>query len=279
LQRNAISQSDKTKVQTINQTRYVNLQMNRERIMTTNTPTKIAIVTGGSRGIGAAIAKRLAADGMAVVVNFANRPGTAGEVVREINHAGGKAIAMQADVSQSDQVAWLFEETIAVLGGVDVLINNAGVLQMTPIAEFDDEAIDRLIDINLKGSLYAMREAANRLRDGGRIINLSTSVIGMKLPNYGIYAATKAAVEAATAILAKELRGRNITVNALAPGPTATDLFLEGKTPEFINHLSNLSPLERLGTPEDIANAIAFLAGKDGAWVNGQVLRANGGAV
>ncbi|MFG0250952.1 MAG: SDR family oxidoreductase [Phycisphaeraceae bacterium JB051] len=247
--------------------------------MTTNSSTKIAIVTGGSRGIGAAIAKRLAADGMTVVVNFANRRDAADEVVNHITQSGGQAIAIKADVSQSEHVTKLFDETITAFGGVDVLINNAGVLQMTPIAEFDDASIDRLIDINLKGSLYAMREAANRLRDGGRIINLTSSVIGMKLPNYGVYAATKAAVEAATAVLAKELRGRNITVNALAPGPTATDLFLEGKTPEFINHLANLSPLERLGTPEDIANAIAFLAGKDGAWVNGQVLRANGGVV
>ncbi|MCY1307447.1 3-oxoacyl-[acyl-carrier-protein] reductase FabG [compost metagenome] len=152
-------------------------------------------------------------------------------------------------------------------------------MKLASVKDGDDSVIDSQISINLKGSIYTMREASQRLRDGGRIVNFSTSVVGLKLENYGVYAATKAAVETLTAILAKELRGRDITVNAVAPGPTATDLFLNGKSDELIERMAKMNPLERLGTPEDIAAAVAFLVGDDGRWINGQVLRANGGMI
>jgi 3-oxoacyl-[acyl-carrier protein] reductase len=240
---------------------------------------KVAIVTGASRGIGAAIAERLAADGFAVVINYAGNAALADTVVRDIEKAGGRATPVQADVSDPAAVRRLFDAAEATFGGVDVLVNNAGTMSLAKIADADDAAFDRIVAINLKGTFNGLREAANRLRSGGRIINFSTSVVGTKLERYGIYAATKAAVETLTGILAKELRGRAITVNAVAPGPVATDLFFEGKSPELIERLTKGPPLERLGTPEDIARLVAFLAGPDGGWINGQVLRANGGLV
>ena len=172
----------------------------------------------------------------------------------------------------------LFDAIEARFGGIDVVVNSAGVLQLAPLADTDDALFDRVIGINLKGAFNVLRESAT-VRDGGRLITLSTSVVGIKLENYSVYAASKAAVETMGAILSKELRGRNITVNAVAPGPTATDLFLEGKSPELIERLARMNPLERLGTPEDIAGAVGFLAGTDGGWINGQALRANGGMV
>jgi 3-oxoacyl-[acyl-carrier protein] reductase len=242
---------------------------------------QVAIITGASRGIGAAIAQRLAKDGFAVVVNFAGNAAEADKVVGAISTAGGTAIAVQADVSKADDVRRLFEHTIAQLGRVDVLVNNAGIMppQLPQLAATDDDTFDRLVAINLKGSFNTMREATAKLEQGGRIINFSSSLVGTLLPGYSAYVATKAGVEAMTAILAKELRGKNITVNAVAPGPTATALFLDGKTPELIERLAKMTPLERLGQPEDIANAVSFLAGPDGGWINGQTLRANGGMV
>jgi 3-oxoacyl-[acyl-carrier protein] reductase len=240
---------------------------------------KIAIVTGASRGIGAAIAKRLAQDSHTVVINYAGRAADAEQLAGEIEGAGGRAITAQADVSDPAAVARLFDGAEAAYGGVDILVNNAGIMKLAPLADADDAHFDSQVAINLKGTFNTLRLAARRLRDGGRIVNLSTSVVGLKLENYGVYAATKAAVETLTAILSKELRGRSITVNAVAPGPTATDLFLHGKSPELIERMSKMNPLERLGTPADIANAVAFLVGPDGGWINGQVLRANGGMV
>jgi len=240
---------------------------------------KVAIVTGASRGIGAAIAKRLAGDGFMVVINYAGKSTEAEKLARGIEQSGGRAITAQADVSDPTAVARLFDGAEAAYGGVDVLVNNAGIMMLASLAESDDALFDKQIAVNLKGTFNTLRLAARRLRNGGRIVNLSTSVVGVKLETYGVYAATKAAVETMTAILSKELRGRSITVNAVAPGPTATDLFLSGKSPELIERMSKMNPLERLGTPADIANTIAFLVGPDGAWVNGQVLRANGGMV
>jgi 3-oxoacyl-[acyl-carrier protein] reductase len=240
---------------------------------------KVAIVTGASRGIGAAIAQRLAKDGATVIVNYAGKAQEAEAVVRAIEAAGGRAVSAKADVSDPAAVARMFDSAEAGFGGVDILVNNAGVMKLATIAASDDALFDSQIAVNLKGSFNAMREAAKRLRSGGRIINLSTSVVGLKLESYGVYVATKAAVEGLTGILSKELRGKNITVNAVAPGPTGTDLFLNGKSPELIDRLAKMNPLERLGTPEDIANVVAFLASPDGGWVNGQVLRANGGMI
>jgi len=242
---------------------------------------KVAIVTGSSRGIGAAIAKRLASDGLDLVINYAGRAADAEKVVEEIQSSGGQASAFQADVSQPDQIAALFDHADQVYGGVDVIVNNAGIIQpgLVNIADTDDALFDRLIAINLKGTFNTLRLAATRLRKGGRIVNFSTSVVGLGLPGYATYAATKAAVETLTNIFAKEMRGRDITINAVAPGPTATDLFFEGKTQEQIDRLSKAAPLERLGTPEDIAGVVSFLVGPDGGWINGQTLRANGGMV
>ncbi len=246
--------------------------------MTTST-NRVAIVTGASGGIGAAVAERLAKDGFTVVVNYVGNSSSAAAVVARIEAAGGRAVAAQADISDVAAVARMFESTETAFGGVDVLINNAGIMNLAPIADSSDVLFDRHIAVNLKGTFNTLREAARRLRDGGRIVNFSSSVTSLLQPTYGVYAATKAAVEAMTSILAKELRGRNITVNAIAPGPTATKLFLDGKPQEVIERLSKLAPLERLGQPEDIAKAVAFLAGPDGAWINGQVLRANGGII
>jgi 3-oxoacyl-[acyl-carrier protein] reductase len=244
-----------------------------------NNQELVAIVTGASRGIGAAIAERLAAEGHTVVVNYSGDAAPAEALAHKIEKAGGKAITAKADVSDPAAVARMFDSAQAAFGGVDILVNNAGIIHYANLVDIDDATFDRLIAINLKGTFNTLREAGKRLRDGGRIINFSSSVVGLLQPTYSVYAATKAAVEALTGVLAKELRGRNITVNAVAPGPTATNLFLDGKSAEVVDRIAKLAPLERLGQPDDIAAVVAFLAGPEGAWINGQTLRANGGIV
>lgn len=238
---------------------------------------KTAIVTGASRGIGRAIAKRLAADGFSVVVNFAGNASKAKESVDEITAAGGKAIAIQGDISNPSDVQQLFEKTKQAFGQIDVVVNNAGIMPLSPIAKGDIEAFDKVIQTNLRGSFLVLSQAAQHVAEGGRIIAFSSSVLAKSFPGYGPYIASKAGVEGLVHVLANELRGRNITVNAVAPGPVATELFLEGKTEEQIAQLSKLAPIERLGQPEDIANVVSFLAGPDGSWINSQVVRANGG--
>jgi 3-oxoacyl-[acyl-carrier protein] reductase len=244
-----------------------------------NANGRVAIVTGSSRGIGAAIAERLAADGFTVVINYAGGAAEAEALAGKIERVGGRAITAQADVSNGAAVSRMFDMADAAFGGVDVLVNNAGIMRLASLADSDDALFDSQVAINLKGTFNTLREASRRLRNGGRIVNLSSSQAGQLYPTYGVYAATKAAVEAMTHVLAKELRGRNITVNAVAPGPTATKLFLDGKSKEVIDHLTKLAPLERLAEPSDIAATVSFLAGPDGSWVNGQVLRANGGII
>jgi 3-oxoacyl-[acyl-carrier protein] reductase len=244
-----------------------------------NANGKVAIVTGSSRGIGAAIAERLAADGFTVVINYAGGAPEAEALAGKIERAGGRAITAQADVSNGAAVSRMFDIADAACGGVDVLVNNAGIMRLASLADSDDALFNSQVAINLKGTFNTLREASRRLRNGGRIINLSSSVVGLYQPTYAVYAATKAGIEAMTHVLAKELRGRNITVNAIAPGPTATKLFLDGKPKEAIDHLTKLAPLERLGEPSDIAAAVSFRAGPDGSWINGQVLRANGGII
>ena len=245
----------------------------------TDKTMKVAIVTGASRGIGAAIAERLARDGFAVVVNYSANAGPAEAVVGKIKANGGSALAVRADVSDSGSIKAMFDASEKAFGGVDALVNNAGIMALAKVADSDDAMLDRQIAVNLKGTFLGMREAARRMRNGGGIVNFSTSVVGTKLETYSVYAATKAAVETMTAILSKELRGRNITVNAVAPGPVTTELFLEGKSPELVERMAKMNPMERLGTPEDIASVVSFLLGPDGRWINGQVLRANGGLV
>ena len=242
---------------------------------------KVAIVTGASRGIGRAIALRLAQEKIAVVVNYAPRASDADDVVQAIEAAGGRAIALQGDVANASDCARLFDATEAQFGGVDIVINNAGVIQpgTTMLADTDDALYERIFAINTRGTFNMLRLAATRMRANGRIVNFSSSVIGLALPGYAIYAGSKAAVETFTNIFAKELRGKGISVTAVAPGPTATDLFMEGKTPELVERLGKMAPLERLGTPDDIAGTVAFLVGPQGAWVNGQTLRVNGGIV
>lgn len=241
------------------------------------TLSKIALVTGASRGIGATIARRLSQEGYAVAINYANNAKEADALADELTRGGARAIAVKADVSKPDQVKAMFSAVEEQLGRIDVLVNNAGILKTQPLAQTSDELYAQTFGINTQGVFNTLREAATRVNDGGRIINLSSTTLALNLPGYAIYNGTKAAVEAFTRVFAKELRGRRITVNAVAPGPVATDLFFSGKTEEQIQNFAKMPPLERLGEPEDIAGAVAFLAGKDGGWVNGQVLRANGG--
>ncbi|MET3622732.1 SDR family oxidoreductase [Burkholderia ambifaria] len=242
-----------------------------------NTSKQVALITGSSRGIGAEIARRLARDGFRVVVNYAGGAGPAREVVDAIAANGGEAIAVQADIADPTAVAALFDAAEQAFGRIDVVVNSAGVMKLGAIADYDDTTFDQTVAINLKGTFNVSREAAKRVRSGGRIVNLSSTMVGVRLPTYGVYVATKAAVEGLTQVLAQEMRGRGISVNAVAPGPVATELFLEGKSPEQVDRLAKMNPLERLGQPADIAGVVAFLAGPDGAWVNGQILRANGG--
>jgi len=238
---------------------------------------KIAIVTGASRGIGRVIAKRLAKDGFSVVVNYAGSESKAQEVVSEIVAEGGTAVALQADISKPEEVQNLFAATKKEYGQIDVVVNNAGIMALSPIAKGDLEVFDKTIQTNLRGTFLVFSQAAQHIAEGGRIIAFSSSVLLKSFPTYGAYIAAKAGVEGLVHVLANELAGRNITVNGVAPGPTGTELFLNGKSEEDIARLRNLSPLQRLGEPQDIANVVSFLAGPDGGWVNSQILKVNGG--
>jgi len=238
---------------------------------------KAAIVTGASRGIGREVAKRLAQDGFAVVVNYLSNASEADQVVAEIKKTGGDAIAIQGDVAEQADVERLFDETIKRLGSVDVVVHNSGIMSLSPIGKSDVDLFDKVISTNLRGTFLVLAQAAQHVAAGGRIIAFSSSVLAKSFPTYGPYIASKAGAEGLVHVLANELRGRNITVNAVAPGPVATELFLKGKSEKEIAELTKLAPLERLGQPSDIASVVSFLADPDGGWVNSQVLRANGG--
>ena len=238
-----------------------------------------AIVTGSSSGIGAAVAERLARDGLAVVINYSGKAEAADALAEKSPAAGGQAIAVRPDVSDPAAVTALFDAAEAAFGGVDVLVNNAGIMKLAPIAEADDALFDRHVAVNLKGVFLGIREAARRMGEGGRIVSFSSSGGGLFQPTYGVYAATKAGVEALSHIAAKELGPKGITVNAIAPGPVATPLFLDDKSDEQVAEVTKLIPLGRLAEPGDIASVISFLVGPDGGWVNGQVLRTNGGMI
>ena len=245
---------------------------------TTKTNGRVAIVTGGSRGIGRETAQRLSKDGFAIVVNYAGNQDEADAAVKSIIDSGGEAVAVQADVADEEAVAGLFDAAEQEFGGIDVVVHAAGVMILSPLVDLDLEVLDRIHRTNVRGTFVIDQQAARRVRPGGTIVNFSSSVVKLSLPSYAAYAASKGAVEAITLILARELRGRDVTVNAVAPGPTATALFLDGKDDETIARMAAQPPLERLGTPADIAEVIAFLAGP-GHWVNGEVLLANGGIV
>ncbi len=246
---------------------------------TTKTTPRVAIITGGSRGIGRQTVRRLAADGNALVVNYFANEAEAEAAIAEAADAGVEAVAARADVADEHAITKLFGEAERRFGGVDVVVHAAGRLTLSAVADFDLDELDRLHRTNIRGTFVVNQQAARRLRQGGSIVNFSTSVVGLALPTYAGYSASKGAVEAMTLILARELRGRDVTVNAVAPGATATDFFFEGKDQETIYRLAAATPLERLGTPEDIAEIVAFLAGSGGHWVNGQVIRANGGTI
>lgn len=240
------------------------------------TEPRVAIVTGASGGIGRASALRLAADGFAVVVHYGGNVDRAQSVVDEITSAGGRASAFSGDIGEEADVIALFQHAEDTFGGVDVVVSAAGIMPLSTVVETELEVFDRVQRINLRGTFIVDQQAARRVRRGGAIINFSTSMTRMQQTSYGAYAASKGAVEALTLILARELRGRDVTVNAVAPGPTATPLFLDGKPQELVDRIASLAPLERLGTPEDIAEMVSFLAGP-ARWVNGQVLYTNGG--
>ena len=240
---------------------------------------RVAVVTGGSRGIGRACAVRLGRDGHAVVLNYAANAEEAEQALAEIHEAGGRAIAVPGDVGDEHAMAAVFGRAEAEFGGIDTVVHAAGRMSLAPVIDLDLDALDSTYRTHIRGTFVVDQLAARRLRRGGSIINFSTSVVGTSFPTYGAYAASKGAVEALTLILARELRGRDVTVNAVAPGPTATDLFLDGKTDEQVQQLAHAVPLERLGQPSDLADIVAFLSSPAGHWINGQVIRANGGLV
>ncbi|MCW2984509.1 MAG: hypothetical protein JWR63_2079 [Conexibacter sp.] len=239
---------------------------------------RVAIVTGASGGIGRSVAERLARDGLSVVLHYSGNAARADEAVQAITEAGGIASAAQGDVAEEGDVEALFDQAEALYGGVDVVVHTAGIMLLSPLSELSLDDFDRMHRTNVRGTFVVDQQAARRLRSGGAIVNFSSSVVKIALPSYTAYAATKGAVDAMTLILARELRGRDITVNAVAPGPTATPLFLDGKDQATIDRLAGMSPLERLGGPDDIAEVVSFLAGP-ARWVNGQILYANGGVI
>ena len=238
---------------------------------------RVALITGGSGGIGAVVSSRLASDGFAVVLNYAGNSAKADEVAEKIRSADGQVLTIQADVSNEADVERLFKETINAFGRLDVVVHTAGIMPLMTIAEGDLAVFDRIMTINLRGTFIVLKASANHVSEGGRIIAFSSSVLAKSFPTYGPYIASKAGVEGLVHVLTNELRGRNITVNAVAPGPIPTELFLKGKSKEQIEEFRKMPPLERLGKPEDVASVISFLAGSDGGWINGQVVRANGG--
>src|SRR5260370_28583459 len=241
--------------------------------------SKTAIITGASGGLGSAVARRLATDGFAIGVNYSGNSGPAEKLVAELKAAGGQAIAVQADVTNPADVENLFKKTLAKFGGIDVVVHSAGIMPLFPIAAGDVATFDKVIAINLRGTFMVLAQSAQHIASGGMIIDFSSSVLAKSFPTYGPYIASKAGVEGLVDVLANELRGRNITVNAVAPGQVLTDLFLKGKSEARINELKKMNPLERLGLPEDMANVVSFLAGPEGGWINSQVLRPNGGLV
>ncbi|RTE10331.1 SDR family oxidoreductase [Paenibacillus whitsoniae] len=238
---------------------------------------KVAIVTGASRGIGRQVAIQLAQSGAKVAVNYASNPVKAEEVVKTIEHLGGEALAIRADISKVSEIEALFSKTLERFGQVDILVNNAGILEYTAMEEVTEDMFDRHFDINVKGTYFACQQALKHMAKGGSIINFSTSVVGAMLATYSVYAATKGAVEQLTRQLAKEFGPKDIIINCIAPGQVSTELFLNGKSPEMIQSYTKMNAFGRLGEPEDIANAIELLVSDKARWITGQTIRVNGG--
>jgi len=243
---------------------------------------KTAIVTGGSQGMGRDISILFGKQGASVVVNYASNEAKAKEVVAIIEGSKGKAIAVKADVSKGVDVKALFDQSEAAFGAPHIVVNCAGTIlsDLPSVVNTTEEEWDKVYSVNTKGTFLVSKEAASRIppASGGRIVNISTSVVSMLLPNYAAYGSSKAAVETFTLILAKELRGKQITANCVAPGPVATDFFLKGKKEAEIEMMKKMAPLERLGEPEDIASIVLFVVSSEGGWINAQVIRANGGS-
>ncbi len=239
---------------------------------------KVIIVTGSSKGIGRAVAILLAENGAKVIVNHSNSENEASKTVESIINKGGTALAIKADVSQRDQVTHLFDKTIEAFGKVDVLINNAGIMYNKFLKDNTQEEFSKLFDVNVRGIFNTLQEADSKLADNGIIINFSSSTAKLMFPNYALYSASKAAVEQMTRVFSKEI-GRGISVNAIAPGATATELFLNGKSQETIDKLSAMNAFNRLAQPIDIAKVVLFLASDDSKWISGQVIGANGALV
>ena len=240
--------------------------------------SKVAIVTGGSRGIGRAVAERLAGDGVAVAITYVTSAESAHEMVQSVQQVGGRAVAVRVDVADAGQVKALFDQVESEFGGVDIAVTSAGIMRPALLAQATDIEFADHVAVNIRGTFNALREAARRIRDGGRIITFSSTTLALNAPGYGIYNATKGAVEGFTRVLAKELGPRGVTVNAVAPGPVETELFLAGKTTADVERLASLAPQHRIGQPVDIADAVALLVSVDAGWINGQIVRVNGGA-
>lgn len=241
------------------------------------TGSQVAIVTGGSRGIGRAIAEKLASDGVAVAVNYAASSEAARDIVTTIRQAGGRAVAIRADVADAEQVSALFDQVESELDGIDIVVTSAGIMRPALVAKATNKDFSEQVEVNIRGTFNALREAARRVRDGGRIVTFSSTTLALNAPGYGIYNATKGAVEGLTRVLAKEVGSRGVTVNAVAPGPVETELFLTGKTEAEVQRLAGLSPQHRIGRPVDIANVVSLLVSPQAGWINGQVIRVNGG--
>lgn len=238
---------------------------------------KAALVTGSSRGIGRAIATRLGADGMNVVVNYRVDRDAADEVVAAIEASGGHACAVRADVSDPGQVRDMFDAAEKRFGALDVLVGNVGVARHSPIADATDEDYDVIFSTNTRATFVALREAANRLRDGGRIVVISSGAAVTNRPRSGLYAASKAAGDTLVRVLAQELGPRGVTVNSVLPGPTRTDALATGGVARMAEELAVRTPLGRLGEPDDIAEIVAFLVAASGRWITGQAIHAGGG--
>ena len=238
---------------------------------------KVAIVTGSSRGIGAQIAITLAEAGAIIVINYSSSQKPADKVVSEIKANGGSAIAIKADISSPEEVKLMFDSAISQFGKINILINNAGSIFYKTIQDTTDDDFDNIFSVNVKGTFNTLREAASRLENDGRIINISSSTTRLMLPTYGAYSATKGAVEQLTRVLSKEVGARNITVNSISPGPINTELFTTGKSEEVINRLASMSAFDRIGEPVDVARIVSFLVSEEASWITGQNIGANGG--